>query len=302
MKHLLNKRVIPYIVTAIIFLFYNISVYQYLQYNQKEKNKLVLEAVQHNIITLLSTDIETALNPSVFDKTFLLLKKFINQGPEQILTQNGLFNFILSDQSALYINNFKNMLVFDLQNLKDIITKIFPTFLLYKIELNGNNVATNNANNHNYLITKHHKINNNTNLLVKLDINPNSDYYFSNTNKLYKYLFSNIIVSLILCPIILYLYLQKRLSIILKIEQLEDDLFALNKMNNALNLHQKANKNLNSFFIRSATEEYIKQQLTADLNQEIKLEKIDPSNYLFPIAFTNHSTTEIDVKKLISYL
>ncbi|WP_375327174.1 hypothetical protein [Candidatus Tisiphia endosymbiont of Nemotelus uliginosus] len=278
------------------------SICQYLQYNQKEKDKLVLEAVQHNIITLLATDIETALNPSLFDKTFLLLKKFINQDNESRLTQNGLFNFILSDQSALYVNNFKNMLIFDLQNLKDIIAKIFPTYLLYKIELNGNNIITNNVNNHNYLITKHHKINNNTKLLVKLDINPNSNYYFSNTNKLYKYLFLNITVSLILCPIILYLYLQTRLSTILKIEQLEDDLFALNKMNNALNLYKKASKNLNSFFIRSATEEYIKQQLKVDHDQEIKLDKIDPSNYLFPICFTNHFTTEIDVKKLISYL
>lgn len=302
MQRLLNTRLTPYIITIVIFLFYNISVYQYLQYNQKAKDKLVLEAAQHNIINLLLTDIETALNPSLFDKTFLLLKKFISQDSDPRLTQNGLFNFILSDQSALYVNNFKNMLVFDLQNLKEIITKIFPTFLLYKIELNANNIATNNVNNHNYLITKHHKINNNTKLLVKLGINPNSNYYFSNIKKLYQYLFFNIIISLIICPIILYLYLQKKQNSIFKTEQLEDDLFAANKMNNALMLHKKASKNLNSFFIRSATKEYIKQQLKSDLNQEINLDQVEPIHYLFPICFTNHTQTEIDIKELISYL
>ncbi|WP_417905006.1 hypothetical protein [Candidatus Tisiphia endosymbiont of Micropterix aruncella] len=51
-------------------------------------------------------------------------------------------------------------------------------------------------------------------------------------------------------------------------------------------LYKEASKNLNTFFIKKATEEYIKQQLKYDPEQEIELDKIYPRNYLFPVCFS----------------
>ncbi len=301
MQRLLDRKLTPHIVAIVIFMFYNISVYQYLQYSQKEKEQLVLEMVQHNIITLLSTDIETALNSSVLDKTFFILKKFTSQDSNQILNQSGLINFIGSNNSFLYVNNFQDMLVFDLQNLKETISKILPTYLIYQIEINANDIATNNINSYDYLTGKHCKINN-INLLIKLGIRANSDYYLNNISKLYKCLYLNIATSFVIFSITLYIYLRRKQRFTYNIEQLEDNLFAANKLNNALILHKKSSRNLNTFFIQKATEEYIRQQLELGSNQKIKMDKVAPSNYLFPICFTNHTQAEINTKELIGYL
>ncbi len=163
----------------------------------------------------------------------------------------------------------------------------------------------NNINNYNYLVSNHYKINNQVSIIVKLGINPLSDYYFSNIKKLYKCLLVNVIAAFVTCSVILYINLQVKHNIT-RIEQLDDNLFDTNndtnKMNNALLLYKEASKNLNTFFIKKATEEYIKQQLKYDPEQEIELDKIYPSNYLFPICFTKHAQAEIDTKALINYL
>ncbi|WP_341748651.1 hypothetical protein [Candidatus Tisiphia endosymbiont of Sialis lutaria] len=301
MQRLLGKKLTPHIIAIVIFMVYNISIYQCLQYSQKEQDKLALEMVQHNIITLLATDIETALNSNVFDKTFFILKKFTSQDSNQILNQSGLVNFIGSNNSFLYVNNFQDMLVFDLQNLKETIIKILPIYLIYQIEINANDIATNNIDNNDYLTKRHCKINN-INLLIKLGIRPNSDYYLNNVSKLYKCLYLNIAISFVICSIILYIYLQRKQRFTYNIEQLEDNLFAANKLNNALILHKKSSRNLNAFFIKKATEKYIRQQLELDSNQRIKMDRVAPSNYLFPICFTNHTQAEINIKELINYL
>ncbi|WP_417905005.1 hypothetical protein [Candidatus Tisiphia endosymbiont of Micropterix aruncella] len=160
-------------------------------------------------------------------KPFSYLKNNIINNNE-ILHPNVSLNLILSDKSSIYINNSYNTLIFDLQAFNEIITKIFPSYLLYKIYLNANNI-----NNYNYLVSNHYKINNQVSIIVKLGINPLSDYYFSNIKKLYKCLLVNIIAAFVTCSVILYIYLQVKHNIT-RIEQLDDNLFDTNKMNNAL--------------------------------------------------------------------
>lgn len=301
MQHLLNKKLIPYIMTVIIFILYNISIYQYLQYKQKTKEQLILEHVQHNIITLLSNDIEGALNSGLFDRTFFLLKKYIVSNNTTLLP-NVPLNFILTDGSSLYINNSRNTFIFSLQILNEIITKIVPNYVLYKIQINDQEIATNNSYNYYYLVSRQYNINDQVNIIVKLGINPYSEYYLSNIKKLYYCLLVNVIAAFVICSVILYVYLRVKHNITFKIERLEANLLAEKKINNAMLLHKQASKHLTTFFIKKATEEYIHQQLALESNQAIKVDDVDSSNYLFPICFNNGKQSEIVINELVSNL
>lgn len=296
-----KKQLIPHIITIVIFLFYNVSTCLYLQYNQKQKDRLILEVVQNQILTLLSTDIATALNSNLHDKNFFLCRN-VNCYPNELkLSQGHLFNFVKAINSTIYVQNEKEMLIIEAQCLADIIARVLPNYITFMIKINNNIIINNNVNNLDH-ITKHNKIGHDATLSVKVAINPASYYYVNNINQLYKYLFLNVITSLIICLVILYIYLRKKQNITLTLEQLEDNLLTTQKMSSALMTCKKSSKNLNSFFIQKATEEYIKQQLQLDSNQNDQLIKIGLSNYLFPLRFTDYSRTKIDTQELLNHL
>ena len=65
-----------YVVTIVIFLTFNTTIYSYFLYTQKEKDELMLTGYLDSVGNLLLHDLKIATNNSIYSKTFFLFKKF----------------------------------------------------------------------------------------------------------------------------------------------------------------------------------------------------------------------------------
>lgn len=251
------KQLTPYLISFLVFLVLSISIYKYLLATQKDRDLIVLHIIQSNIQTLLLKDLETALNSANFDKTFFLLKKFTVATKEKVQEEQEQLSPIRVNPYAIYIQTVNGKLVFDLQGFKEILAKLLPSYINYRISINTATIAS-SASGRNSLqvfkVQERYQIDKSSALFIDVGIDQESAYYRENLNKLYKYFGITIIGLGLIILLALYSYLRIRQKIASKINELEEQLFETDKMNKALLLNRKIDQQLKKLFIYKATE------------------------------------------------
>jgi hypothetical protein len=289
----------------VIFLTFNITIYSYFLYNQQKKDELILTGYLDSVGNLLLQDLKIATtNNSIYSKTFFLFKKFsmFNSNIKENIVKTEPFNSIKIKPYAIYVKNSAEEFIPDLQELREILNKIFPTFISYTIAINNYNIALGEDSNKTFDIRKDYVIDSNTALTIQAGIKEYSDFYLLNKKKLYTNTLIIIIFSCLSCIFFLYCYLKIKTRIEERFETLEDELHQERKINKALLSNKKINRLLNKLFIKKATEMYVKQELGVTSGDEYIIKNISPSNYLFPMCLYDSSSEKINIVNLIESL
>ncbi len=286
----------PFIIAIIMFLFFNIGFYIYLLHLQKEKEKLMLTGYLDSVGSLLFHDLTTVFNKSSDNKTFFLFKNFSR-------TNNGISeNTIKNKPYTISIRNSAEDFIFDLQELRENLNRIFPNFIGYAIIINDYSVAFGLDYKQNFNIIKDYQIDLNTVLTIKVGVNKNSSFYLLNRRKIYKNTLITAIATFFICLLFLYLYLKITNIIEERLSILEHDLHEERKINNTLLSNKKINQKLKKLFIKKATEMYIKQEMGIILGDEKIIQNISPSDYLFPMCLYDTSPEKINIVNLTKSL
>lgn len=294
------QRFVPYISAVIFIVAYNVCIYFYLQKQNSIKEQLLMQSVIRNLNTFLVHDLETALVTGISDRRFILFSDFAEEEKNNLigkLANTGVF----VEKSTLYIENDKSILVFPLQSMTKVVTNLIPDYICYTISINSNDITLRNGIRSNPLTYKQN-INDNISIEYQFWINKSSSYYLTNETKLNQYLIANLLISLIICSSLIYLYTLIRRNILSKIEQLENELSKEKKTNETYLMHRKASQKLTTYFIKKLTEEFVRSDLKEDHTHELDIAGTEPSQYLFPIRFVNPKTTEINIPKLVENL
>ena len=293
-----------YVVTIVIFLTFNTTIYSYFLYTQKEKDELMLTGYLDSVGNLLLQDLKIATNNSIYSKTFFLFKKFstINRNINENIVKTEPLNGIKIKPYAIYIKNSAEEFILDLQELREILNKIFPTFISYTIAINNYNIALGEDSNQTFDVRKDYTIDSNTTLTIQAGIKQDSNFYLLNKKKLHKKILITTISSCLSCLFFLYFYLKIKTRIEEKFDILEDELHEERKINKALLSNKKINQRLNKLFIKKATEMYVKQELGVISGDEHIIKNISPSNYLFPMCLYDSSSEKINIVNLIESL
>ncbi|ODA37840.1 hypothetical protein [Rickettsia sp. wb] len=294
------QRFVAYISAVIIILAYNVCIYFHLQRQNNIKEQLLMQSVMQNINAFLVHDLETALVTGISDRRFILLSDFAEEEKNDLLGKSANTGALV-ENSTLYIKNDKNILIFPLQSMTNAVTKLIPDYILYTISINSNDLTLRNGIRANRFAYKQN-INEQINIGYQFWINKDSSYYLNSQTKLNQYLIANVLISLIACSSLIYLYTLIRRSILSKIEQLENELSKEKKINETYLMHRKASQKLTAYFIKKATEELVRSNLKEDHTHELDVAGIEPSQYLFPIHFSNPKTTDISIPKLVENL
>ena len=293
-----------YVVTIVIFLTFNTTIYSYFLYTQKEKDELMLTGYLDSVGNLLLHDLKIATNNSIYSKTFFLFKKFstINRNINENIVKTEPLNGIKIKPYAIYIKNSAEEFILDLQELREILNKIFPTFISYTIAINNYNIALGEDSNQTFDVRKDYTIDSNTTLTIQAGIKQDSNFYLLNKKKLHKKILITTISSCLSCLFFLYFYLKIKTRIEEKFDILEEELHEERKINKALLSNKKINQRLNKLFIKKATEMYVKQELGVISGDEHIIKNISPSNYLFPMCLYDSSSEKINIVNLIESL
>jgi hypothetical protein len=269
-----------YVVTLVVFLTFNVTIYSYFLYIQREKDALMLTGYLDSVGNLLLHDLKIARNNSIHNKTFFLLKKIstINRIINNDLVKNQPLDGIEIKPYAIYIKNSTEEFILDLQELREILNKIFPIFISYTIVINNFNIASGEGYNQIFDIRKDYVIDQNTVLTIQAGIKQNSSFYLLSKKNLYKNTSIAIGSSCLICLLSLYFYLKIKTKVEERFDILEAALHEERKISKSLLSNKKINQQLNKLFIKKATEMYVKQELgTSD---EHIINNISPNNYL----------------------
>lgn len=291
-----------YVVTLVVFLTFNVTIYSYFLYIQREKDALMLTGYLDSVGNLLLHDLKIARNNSIHNKTFFLLKKIstINRIINNDLVKNQPLDGVEIKPYAIYIKNSTEEFILDLQELREILNKIFPIFISYTIVINNFNIASGEGYNQIFDIRKDYVIDQNTVLTIQAGIKQNSSFYLLSKKNLYKNTSIAIGSSCLICLLSLFFYLKIKTKVEERFDILEAALHEERKISKSLLSNKKINQQLNKLFIKKATEMYVKQELgTSD---EHIINNISPNNYLFPMCLYDASTERINIASLIEYL
>lgn len=294
------QQFVPYISAAIIFLVYNVCIYVHLEWHNNIKEQLLMKSVMQNINAFFVHDLENALVTGISDRRFLLLSDFTEEEKNDFIGK--LANTAaLVENSTLYIKNDQSILIFPLQSMTKAVTKLIPDYMCYTISINANDITQRSGIGSNPLIYKQN-INEYISIEYQFWINTGSSYYLTNQASLNKYILTNILISCIFCSSLIYLYTLIRRNILSKMMQLKNDLAKEKKTNETYLMHRKASQKLTTYFVKKATEEFIRNNLKEDYTHELDIAGIEPSKYIFPLHFSNPKTTDINIPKLVENL
>lgn len=295
---------IPYIITILVYLSFNLTIYNYYLYIQEEKDKSILQGYLNSISNLLLQDLSVALNKSNSSKGFLLFKRSTNidKNIEPIITQTKLTNIISIKPYVINIQNLSEEIILDLQELKENLNNIFPSYISYSITINDHNIAFRKDYKQTFNVTDDYNIDSNTLLSIKLGIKKDSSFYLSNKLVLHTNTFITTIISFFIGISLLYSYLRIKTRIEDKFNLLEHNLSEATKINVALQSNRKVNQFLQKLFIKKVTEMYIKQEIGMTSKNKKIIDQILPNKYLFPMCLTDSSPEKIDITYLMKML
>ncbi len=285
-----------YIITIIAFLIFNTAIYNYFLHVQKHQEELMLSGYLDSVGNLLLQDLKVASNNPTYNKSFFLFKKFSTTNKNIVKTQ-ALDNIKIKPY-AIYIKNSTEEIVLDLQELREILNKIFPVFINYVITINGYNIAASTDYNQTFDIQKDYKIDSSTSLIIRVGTKQNSDFYLLNKKKLYKNTLIITFTSFLTFSLFLYFYLKIKKRVEEGFSVLEEELYEEQKIKSALLSNKKIHQQLNRLFIKKLTEMYIKQELGIISGEEKIIKNISSDNYLFPMCLYDASLEKINLIKL----
>lgn len=291
MKHTIIK-IVSCIIAFLIFLIFNISVYYCLIYYQKKEYKGLLKAYASSISSLLTQDLENALNSSIPNKEFFLFKGF-----EVIPKSKTTVNLITVSANSIRVRNKKEEYIFNLHNLKEIINKIFPPFIIYKLSLNNHDIFSERINIDQYL-TESKLVEANGILNLKLGIKKDSQFYLDGAYLLRRNMLIYSISSFLTLSILVSIYFKIYNTIQQNFRILHQEIYEETEINTALINNNKADHDLRKLFIKKLTEIYLKQELGDTYNPN----DFPFKNQLFPINLTDLSLTKINIENLIKLL
>lgn len=301
-----------YLVTLFVWMSFNVIIYNYLVYSLRQQDLFVLGTFQDNIKTLLLGDLQVALSNTT-NKNFLLLGHLTtkDRNTGKVLKGKEQGESITAKPYSIEITNQKGEQIFDLQVTKEKLEKLLPSYITYRILINGHNIALNKHNNYDHAVSKSYFINEGNDLFVELGIDKESSYANNNLYKIYKTLLITMIASFITSGVFLYIYLRTKNRLDSYIEQLEEGIYQTTRMRRALLLNKETEQKLKMIFIQKSTEMYVSQQLESEINSgdtvdstniAMAIKEGNTHDYLFPICLTDLSSTEIDITELMQLL
>lgn len=202
MKTILSKLA-PYIMAILVFFIFNSLVCSYLIYNQKKDYNLLLKGYADAITSLLANDLKNALNSTLSNKKFFIIKDFqVNPRLNQTI------NLVTSNSSVIKVKNSEEEYIFDLQGLKENISNILPLFITYELNFNNSNLLNTGNQKTIYNLTENKIVGLNDILALKLAIKEDSIFYLDKRHLLKKNILTSLISSFLLLSIFLYFYLK----------------------------------------------------------------------------------------------
>lgn len=239
-----------YAITIIIFLACNIVIYNYFLYVQKEKTALMITGYSDSVGNLILRDLKVANNDSISNKTFYMFKKFSisHRSVDENMIEDKL-NSIRIMPYAIYIKNPTEEIILDLQEAREILNGIFPTFVNYTISINNHNIALGERSHQTFNLRKDYIVDLNTVLTLQAGIKKDSSFYILDQNTLHKNILITIVSSFLSCSLLLYCYLKSKIKREEKFDILEDALYVERKINKALLSNKKISQRLNKLFI-----------------------------------------------------
>jgi len=292
-KTIINKLV-PYIMAVLVFCIFNSVVYSYLIYNQKKEYNLLLKGYADITASLLEKDLKNAFNSSLPNsKEFFLFKDF-----QVIPRSKPGINLIIVTPDVIKVKTPKEEYIFDSHNLKNIIKKIFPSFITYELSFNNYSILADENQNSEYSLTQSSLIGSNDTLALKSGIKKDSAFYLDKQHLLQKNILISGIGSFLILSALLYFYLRVSSKIKRRFSILEQEIYEEREINLALLNNDKADHHLKKLFIKKLTEMYLKQEL----GEAYDSNSILPKNPLFPIHLTDLSLTKIDIENLTKLL
>jgi hypothetical protein len=270
-----------YITSLILWLasvvLFNTIIYFWLAYEQKDKDQILLGSIQENIRSLVSNN--------------LLIEDAANQ---KIPSKNS--------KLALKINTLLGRL--DLPSFKNILDKLIPSHIIYKITVDAETVAFakhyDSSNDIKY-IPINYKLADGTNVSIELAIDTNSLYYFHNQQKLYRKHLIIGLISFVFSLAMLVFYLKFKANFLARIITLATMLTEAEGKFARLVASQDVWCKLRSSFIQKATEIYAnKQKEKAGFHEEMQgVDALQSSEDLFPIFLSDNLNSRIRVNELI---
>ncbi|MEY4463717.1 MAG: hypothetical protein RLZZ81_688, partial [Pseudomonadota bacterium] len=289
----MNNKLAPCIITLCIFCIFNSVVYSYLIYLQKKEDNLLLRGYLSGIESLLTQDLENAFNSALSNKKFFLLKDL-----EVIILPKPAVNSITINSYAIKVQNQREEYIFDLHNLKENISKIFPTFITYTLSLNNHDIMGDGNQKTKYDLVQSKSLGLNNILTLQLKINRNSIFYVDKQYRLQKIILIFSVSSFLIFSVFLYFYLRVSNHIIRQFKILNQEIYDEKKINTALLNNIKVDHYLKKLFIRKLTEMYLKQEL----GETYEPNNISFKNQLFPIYLTDISPAKINIENLTKLL
>lgn len=289
----MNNKLAPCIITLCIFCIFNSVVYSYLIYLQKKEDNLLLRGYLSGIESLLTQDLENAFNSALSNKKFFLLKDL-----EVIILPKPAVNSITINSYAIKVQNQREEYIFDLHNLKENISKIFPTFITYTLSLNNHDIMGDGNQKTKYDLVQSKSLGLNNILTLQLKINRNSIFYVDKQYRLQKIILIFSVSSFLIFSVFLYFYLRVSNHIIRQFKILNQEIYDEKKINTALLNNIKVDHYLKKLFIRKLTEMYLKQEL----GETYEPNNISFKNQLFPIYLTDISPAKINIESLTKLL
>lgn len=295
-----KEKLFPFFGVLILIIGFNICVYRYLLFCQRANDLLLIQGYKQGIEQILSYDLQSALAPNgAENRTFFLFKDKALANNKN--TNSNVLNYQLTVTGyAIFIESLTGNWIFDLQRFREMLDKIVPSYILYRIDINKNNIALSKNYKQSLKTNGDYELKNSANVAIELGIDTNSDYYKNSAYKIYKILLFSVFISNLISFISLAAYLrfkQKRRQVL---EELEEELSQQKKLNKALLESKKMEQSLKLLFIKKATEMLVLQNSVEHKEEAIK--QLQPENYLFPITLNDPSEGKILLSELKDHL
>lgn len=284
-----------------VFMFFNIYYYQSLNNAFEKQHRNVLHGFKSTIEALLVKDLKQSLNNNLTGVHFAVISNFsIRNNLVNDKSHNFITPYMKVDKASLSIFTEKEKRIFDLQQIRDFVNNVLPSYILYKIAINKQYIVIHSNVGDTYIPEDEYKLGPNGIISFGLAIDNTSQYYLENIAILYNKIVLGFVISTCLLFILLRAYLKEKNQITSSISILQESLD--NKDNAYIGLlhHQQAEQTIKNLFIAKVTQQYLSEIEEESISRELKnanSTKHYENSILFPIAIIDKSSSEIDIQE-----
>lgn len=288
-------NITTYVIAILLCISSNIAVYHYLTISDEQKNLFRLEVFQDNIKNIILNDLDSATNKMNSIKSFNLFKNFTTTNNKVELPDNSV-NTIDIINNTIQISNINGLVILDLQELKEALDRLAPSYINYKINIDGKTIATDKNYKQKYSSKTVYQINDNNSLIINVGIDSNSSYSLKVKRRFYRCYTKITALSLATIIICLFVYLRIKNKIEAKIANLEDNLFEEHRKIEAFLNRQTVEQKLKNIFINKITQIYLNKVVN---DNDLDLNSISSP---LPISLSDQTKDQIITSNLFDDL